>query len=78
VKARTSRAANGAKVDSDLVRRAMAGDERAFTEIVNTVADRFLGVAHRILRDPSLAEDAVQQALLSAWQDLATSGTRPG
>jgi RNA polymerase sigma-70 factor (ECF subfamily) len=34
------------------------------------VADRFIGVAHRILRDPALAEDAVQQALLSAWQDL--------
>jgi RNA polymerase sigma factor (sigma-70 family) len=57
-------------VDTDLVRSAMRGDERAFTDIVNTVADRFLGVAHRILRDPALAEDAVQQALLSAWQDL--------
>jgi RNA polymerase sigma factor (sigma-70 family) len=57
-------------VDVELVRRAMRGDEQAFTEIVNTIADRFLGVAHRILRDPALAEDAVQQALLSAWQDL--------
>jgi RNA polymerase sigma-70 factor (ECF subfamily) len=57
-------------VDTDLVRSAMRGDERAFTEIVNSVADRFLGVAHRILRDVTLAEDAVQQALLSAWRDL--------
>jgi RNA polymerase sigma-70 factor (ECF subfamily) len=57
-------------VDTDLVRSAMQGDERAFTEIVNAVADRFLGVAHRILRDASLAEDAVQQALLGAWRDL--------
>jgi RNA polymerase sigma-70 factor (ECF subfamily) len=48
----------------------MRGDERAFTEIVNGVADRFIGVAHRILRDAALAEDAVQQALLSAWRDL--------
>ena len=57
-------------MDTDLVRSAMRGDEQAFTEIVNGVADRFLGVAHRILRDPALAEDAVQQALLNAWQDL--------
>ena len=57
-------------MDTDLVRSAMRGDERAFTEIVNSVADRFLGVAHRILRDAALAEDAVQQALLSAWRDL--------
>jgi RNA polymerase sigma factor (sigma-70 family) len=46
------------------------GGERAFTEIVNSISDRFLGVAYRILRDTSVAEDAVQQALLSAWQDL--------
>jgi RNA polymerase sigma-70 factor, ECF subfamily len=57
-------------VDSDLVRRAMQGDEWAFTEIVNGITDRFLGVAHRILRDATLAEDAVQQALISAWRDL--------
>lgn len=57
-------------MDSDLVRSAMRGDERAFTEIVNSITDRFLGVANRILRDTALAEDAVQQALLSAWRDL--------
>jgi len=57
-------------VDTDLVRSAMRGDERAFADIVNSVTDRFLGVAHRILRDASLAEDAVQQALLNTWRDL--------
>lgn len=57
-------------MDTDLVRSAMSGDERAFTEIANSVTDRYLGVAHRILRDAALAEDAVQQALLSAWRDL--------
>jgi RNA polymerase sigma-70 factor (ECF subfamily) len=57
-------------VDTDLVRSAMRGDERAFTDIVNAVADRFLGVAHRILRDVTLAEDATQQALLTVWRDL--------
>lgn len=57
-------------MDTEVVRSAMRGDQRAFTEIVNSVADRFLGVAQRILRDASLAEDAVQQAMLSAWRDL--------
>ncbi len=34
------------------------------------VADRFLAVSRRILRDIDLAEDATQQALLAIWQDL--------
>ena len=63
-------AISGVGVDTDLVRSAMRGDERAFTEIVNSITDRFLGVAHRILQDAALAEDAVQQALLSVWRDL--------
>jgi RNA polymerase sigma-70 factor (ECF subfamily) len=34
--------------------------------------DRLLAVAFRILRDPGLAEDATQQALLIAWRKLPT------
>ena len=34
------------------------------------VGDRLHAVAHRILRDTHLAEDATQQALLSIWRDL--------
>ncbi len=57
-------------VDSDLVIRARSGDHGAFAEIVDSVARRFHGVAYAILRDPTLAEDAAQAAMLSLWRDL--------
>jgi len=57
-------------VDTDLVVRAQRGDKSAFAVIATGIADRYLAVARRILRDLNLAEDATQQALLSIWQDL--------
>ena len=57
-------------MDTDLVIRARMGDEEAFASLVMTCGDRLHAVAHRILRDIDLAEDATQQALLAIWQDL--------
>ncbi len=57
-------------MDTDLVVRAQRGDMEAYSLLAARIADRFLGVARRILRDRDLAEDATQQALLTAWQDL--------
>jgi RNA polymerase sigma-70 factor (ECF subfamily) len=57
-------------MDDDLVIRAQRGDKGAYTILVGGLADRFLSVARRILRDIDLAEDATQQALLAIWQDL--------
>jgi RNA polymerase sigma-70 factor, ECF subfamily len=57
-------------VQADLVRRAQHGDEEAFAALVPAAVDRLLGVAVRILRDPDLAEDVTQQALLIAWRKL--------
>jgi RNA polymerase sigma-70 factor (ECF subfamily) len=57
-------------MDTDLVTRAQGGDEGAFVSLVMAVGDRLHAVAHRILRDTDLAEDATQQALLAIWQDL--------
>ncbi len=54
----------------ELVERAQRGDHEAFTALVHLVADRLYAVAFRILRDPDSAEDALQQALIDAWQDL--------
>jgi RNA polymerase sigma-70 factor (ECF subfamily) len=63
-------AVSGSGVDTDLVTRAQRGDKGAYALIAASVADRFLAVARRILRDRDLAEDATQQALLAMWQDL--------
>ena len=57
-------------VDLDLVVRAQRGDKGAYTLLAAGIADRFLAVSRRILRDIDLAEDATQQALLAIWQDL--------
>jgi RNA polymerase sigma-70 factor, ECF subfamily len=57
-------------MDTDLVTRAQRGDEEAFASLAVAAGDRLHAVAHRILRDIDLAEDATQQALLTIWRDL--------
>jgi RNA polymerase sigma-70 factor, ECF subfamily len=54
-----------------LVRRAMAGDLEAFTELARLQIDRLYGIARLILRDSEQAEDAAQEALIAAWRDIA-------
>jgi RNA polymerase sigma-70 factor (ECF subfamily) len=55
---------------TELVRQAQRGDEEAFASLAVAVGNRLHAIAHRILRDADLADDAAQQALLSIWQDL--------
>ncbi|HEV8282316.1 MAG TPA: sigma-70 family RNA polymerase sigma factor [Candidatus Limnocylindrales bacterium] len=57
-------------MDTDLVLRAQDGDREAFASLAVSAGNRLHTVAHRILRDLDLAEDATQQALLSIWRDL--------
>jgi RNA polymerase sigma-70 factor (ECF subfamily) len=57
-------------MDTDLVTAAQHGDEEAFASLAVAVGGRLHAIAHRILRDLDLAEDATQQALLSIWRDL--------
>jgi RNA polymerase sigma-70 factor, ECF subfamily len=57
-------------MDEDLVIRAQHGDEDAFASLAVAIGGRLHSVAHRILRDIDLAEDATQQALLNVWRDL--------
>jgi RNA polymerase sigma-70 factor (ECF subfamily) len=57
-------------MERSLVEQAMRGDEEAFDALIERVGDRLHSVARRILRDPYLAEDATQRALLDAWRNL--------
>ncbi len=57
-------------MDSNLIQRARERDKEAFTSLVLHYGDRLFGVAYRILRDSSRAEDAVQQTFLTAWREL--------
>ena len=47
-----------------------AWTRRAFATLAAAIGDRLNAVAHRILRDTNLAEDATQQALLTIWRTL--------
>ena len=53
-----------------LVERARGGDHDAFAELARAAVVRLDQTARLILRDPELARDAVQEALIRAWRDL--------
>ncbi len=57
-------------MDDALIRRAAGGDAEAFDALARDRIDRLYAIAFRILRDLHDAEDAVQQALWTAWGDL--------
>lgn len=59
-----------AHMTRELVRRAIEGDHDAFSSLVDASVDRLHAVASLILRDPDRAQDAVQEALISAWKDV--------
>lgn len=54
----------------ELIDRARHGDHDAFAELVDGALRRLDAAARLILRDPDLAQDAVQETLIRAWRDL--------
>lgn len=55
-----------------LVERAQRGDHDAFATLAGAGIARLDAAARLILRDPELARDAVQEAMVRAWRDLPT------
>ena len=66
----TARDQGGPTVARGLVERARDGDRDAFAELAGRAIDRLYRVAYRISRDPEIARDATQQALIQAWRNL--------
>jgi len=56
--------------DAALVALAQAGDERAFEQLVQRYDTRLRRVLLRITRDGEVANDALQEALIRAWQNI--------
>jgi RNA polymerase sigma-70 factor, ECF subfamily len=56
----------------ELVERARDGDREAFGALIQLTSDRMYAIATRILRDADVAEDALQNALITAWKSLPT------
>ena len=54
--------------DVELVLRVGEGDVSAYRELVSRHAPKLLGFSARLLRDPTEAEDIVQETFLRLWQ----------
>ncbi|MFL5681187.1 MAG: RNA polymerase sigma factor [Chloroflexota bacterium] len=54
----------------ELVERAARGETEAFAALTRLTSDRLYAIAYRILRDQYLAEDALQQTLITIWNEL--------
>ena len=63
-------------LDIDLVGRAQAGDETAFTSLLRPLVGSAYRLAGAMLHDSHAAEDVVQEASLKAWRKLHQM--RPG
>ena len=57
--------------DEELLAAMARGDEPALAELYDRFGRIAYGLALRILRDPALAQDAVQDAFLGAWRTAA-------
>ncbi len=55
-----------------VIERWRAGDRDAFEEVMDRYGLPLLRTARLILRDPSLAEDAIQETFLKAWQRIGS------
>lgn len=57
-------------MDPEPVLRARRGDQRAFEALAVALHPRLFRLAYGILRDATLAEEAVQQAFIDIWRHL--------
>lgn len=58
--------------DLDLLRRVARRDEEAFRRLFRRHAPRAHALALRVVRQPFLAEEAVQDAFLALWRDAGS------
>jgi RNA polymerase sigma-70 factor (ECF subfamily) len=68
---RRDRPADRAVDAAALLRDVARGDEGAFTQLYELLAPRVFGLARRVLRDPSQAEEVAQEVLVEVWRTAA-------
>ena len=59
-----------ASSEHELIRRARAGDQDAFADLVALHADRVYGALRRFGLDPSEADEVAQEVFVRAWRGL--------
>jgi RNA polymerase sigma-70 factor, ECF subfamily len=66
------------RTDEELLAAISIGDEPALADLYDRFGRVAYGLALRIVRDPALAQDAVQDAFLTAWRTAASFDSRRG
>ncbi|HYU27493.1 MAG TPA: RNA polymerase sigma factor [Gemmatimonadales bacterium] len=61
----------GTEADGDIVRAVLAGDRERYSQLVERYRDRYARYAARMLGSTDAAEDAVQDAFVRAYDQLA-------
>ncbi len=51
-----------------LMQQIAKGDERAFADLYDSFGSRVFGLARRVVRDPSQAEEVAQEVFLEIWR----------
>lgn len=64
--------------DRDLLRRIGSADEEAFRELFRRYSPNALALARRVVRQPFIAEEIVQEAFLAAWRNAEGYRERRG
>lgn len=80
---RRLRAAPASRVSNDallaeLMLGVAGGSTDSYERLYDAVADQVYGLALRVVRDPALAEDAAQEALLEVWTAAARFDSQRG
>ena len=57
------------QADIELVQELAAGHEGALAEVYRRHGGPVLGLAKRLIRDPNLAEEIVQEVMLRLWNN---------
>ena len=60
------------KLDSDLMMRVVRGDSTALAELYDHHAAQVFGLCLRILNEPQLAEDMLQEVFVRVWEKAGT------
>jgi RNA polymerase sigma-70 factor (ECF subfamily) len=61
-----------------VMKRVAAGDQDAFATLYDAVAPRAYGLVRRIVRDPALAEEVTQDALIEVWRTASRFDQKRG
>jgi len=59
------------ETELELIAQAQRGDRQAFGELVRCHREGVINVVYRMCGDANLAEDAAQEAFISAWQQMS-------